>query len=62
MMGQNQSWASGRGSDNVVGPRWEFVRIFAEGIGKLAGNKARDRWKKAVRLVVRMPEAAGLVG
>ncbi|RWW25354.1 hypothetical protein GW17_00010312 [Ensete ventricosum] len=48
------------GSDDVVGPCWEFARRFAEGIGKLAGNTSGDRQKKSERLAVRMPEAVGL--
>ncbi|RWW35389.1 hypothetical protein BHE74_00059691 [Ensete ventricosum] len=50
----------GPSSDDVVGPRREFARRFAERIKKLAGNTLRDRWKKTGRLVTRMPEAIGL--
>ncbi|RZS00838.1 hypothetical protein BHM03_00030619, partial [Ensete ventricosum] len=32
--------------DNAVGPRREFGRRFAEGIGKLAGSTPRDYRKK----------------
>ncbi|RRT53952.1 hypothetical protein B296_00000237 [Ensete ventricosum] len=62
MMGQDQAWASGRGSDDVVGLHWEFARRFAEGIGKLVGNTLGDRRKKIIRLLARMPEATGLAG
>ncbi|RRT41393.1 hypothetical protein B296_00040287, partial [Ensete ventricosum] len=58
MLGQDEAWASGQGSDNAVGPR----REFAEGIGKLAGNTPGDRWKKTVRFTARMPETARLTG
>ncbi|RWW44286.1 hypothetical protein BHE74_00049963 [Ensete ventricosum] len=34
------------GLDDVVGPRWEFARRFAEGIGKLAGSTPGDHRKK----------------
>ncbi|RZS21267.1 hypothetical protein BHM03_00053899 [Ensete ventricosum] len=49
MMDQDQDWASGRGSDDAVGPRREFIRRFAEGIEKLAGHTSRDRQKKTVK-------------
>ncbi|RWW59581.1 hypothetical protein BHE74_00033477 [Ensete ventricosum] len=61
-MGQDQASASGQGSDDVVGYRWEFVRRFAEGIIKLAGNMSGDRQKKIGRLAARMPEATELAG
>ncbi|RWW08770.1 hypothetical protein GW17_00027772 [Ensete ventricosum] len=48
------------GSDDAVGPRREFARRFAEGIGKLARNTPRDRRKKTIGLIARMSEAAGL--
>ncbi|RWV93407.1 hypothetical protein GW17_00044130 [Ensete ventricosum] len=41
MMSQDQAWVSGRGSNDVVGPCREFVRIFVEGIRKLTRNKLR---------------------
>ncbi|RZR71829.1 hypothetical protein BHM03_00007733 [Ensete ventricosum] len=62
MMGQDQGWASGRGLNNVVGPRREFTRRFAEGIEKLTGNTPGDRRKKTVRLAARMLKAIGLAG
>ncbi|RWW05841.1 hypothetical protein GW17_00030863 [Ensete ventricosum] len=61
-MEQDQAWASGRGSDDVVGSSREFTRRFAEGIKKLAENMQGDRWKKTVRLIVRMLKAVGLGG
>ncbi|RRT77986.1 hypothetical protein B296_00005548 [Ensete ventricosum] len=33
-----RSW---EGSDDAVGPRWEFARRFSEGIGKLVGNTSK---------------------
>ncbi|RWW29612.1 hypothetical protein GW17_00005851, partial [Ensete ventricosum] len=62
MMGQDQAWALGWGSDDAVGPRCEFARKFVEGIGKLVGNTSRDHRKKTKRLVARMWEAVGLAG
>ncbi|RWW40015.1 hypothetical protein BHE74_00054597, partial [Ensete ventricosum] len=62
MMGQDQAWASGRGSDDVVGPHREFARRFDKGIKKLTENTLGDRRKKTIRLIVRMSEAARLVG
>ncbi|RWW02022.1 hypothetical protein GW17_00034910 [Ensete ventricosum] len=50
------------GSDDEVGPRQEFTRRFAEGIGKLARNTLGDRRKKTKRLIVRMSEATVLAG
>ncbi|RZS26781.1 hypothetical protein BHM03_00060175, partial [Ensete ventricosum] len=47
-------------SDDVVGPRQEFVMRFAEGIRKLAGKTSGDRQKKTIGLIARMSEAAGL--
>ncbi|RWV99975.1 hypothetical protein GW17_00037088 [Ensete ventricosum] len=38
------------GSDDTMGPRWEFVRRFTEGIEKLARNTLGDCWRKIVRL------------
>ncbi|RRT32932.1 hypothetical protein B296_00028701 [Ensete ventricosum] len=40
----------GPGSKEIVGPRREFTRRFAKGIGKLAGNTLGDHWKKTGRL------------
>ncbi|RRT65497.1 hypothetical protein B296_00007012 [Ensete ventricosum] len=40
----------------------EFARRFAKGIGKLVENTPGDRRKKTRRLIVRMSEAAGLMG
>ncbi|RRT84895.1 hypothetical protein B296_00010749 [Ensete ventricosum] len=34
------------GLDDGVGPRQEFARRFAEGIGKLTGSAPGDHWKK----------------
>ncbi|RWW38556.1 hypothetical protein BHE74_00056205, partial [Ensete ventricosum] len=34
------------GLDDGVGPRQEFSRRFAEGIGKLIGSAPGDHWKK----------------
>ncbi|RZR79030.1 hypothetical protein BHM03_00004595 [Ensete ventricosum] len=48
MMGQDQAWASGQGSDDVVGPCQEFARRFTEGIEKLAGNMPGDHRKKTL--------------
>ncbi|RWW54174.1 hypothetical protein BHE74_00039263 [Ensete ventricosum] len=42
-MGQDQAWALGRGSDDAVGPRWEFAK-----------NRRRDReagWEHAGRSI-----------
>ncbi|RWV90649.1 hypothetical protein GW17_00047124, partial [Ensete ventricosum] len=50
------------GSDDVVGPHWEFARRFAEGIGKLTGNTPGDCRKKTRGLTARMLEAVRLVG
>ncbi|RRT75133.1 hypothetical protein B296_00002390 [Ensete ventricosum] len=36
----------GPSSDEAVGPRREFARRFAKGIGKLAGNTLGVHWKK----------------
>ncbi|RWV80055.1 hypothetical protein GW17_00058726 [Ensete ventricosum] len=54
-----RSW---EGSDDAVGPRWEFARRFFEGIGKLAGNTPGDCQKKIERIDTRMSEATGLAG
>ncbi|RRT74998.1 hypothetical protein B296_00005942 [Ensete ventricosum] len=62
MMGQDQAWTSGRGSDDVVGPRQEFARRFTEGIRKLARNMQGDHRKKTKKLTVKIPEAAVLAG
>ncbi|RWV95898.1 hypothetical protein GW17_00041433 [Ensete ventricosum] len=62
MMGQDQAWALGRGSDDAVGLRREFARRFAKGIEKLAVNTPGDCRKKTKRLTARMLEAAGLAG
>ncbi|RWW65062.1 hypothetical protein BHE74_00027656 [Ensete ventricosum] len=50
----------GLGFDDAMGPRLEFARRFAEGIGKLAGNMPGDRQKKTRRLITRIPEAVEL--
>ncbi|RRT57197.1 hypothetical protein B296_00038934 [Ensete ventricosum] len=60
--GPRSSLGIGSGSDDAMGPRWEFVRRFAEGIGKLAGNISVDCQKKIRRLVARMSEIIGLAG
>ncbi|RRT40196.1 hypothetical protein B296_00054590 [Ensete ventricosum] len=39
-----------------------LIIIGTEGIGKFPGNMLGDRWKKAIGLVARMPEAVGLSG
>ncbi|RWW71814.1 hypothetical protein BHE74_00020414 [Ensete ventricosum] len=52
----------GPGSNDTVGPHWEFATRFTKVIGKLAGNTPRDRRKKVRKLTTRMPEAAGLMG
>ncbi|RWW44295.1 hypothetical protein BHE74_00049956, partial [Ensete ventricosum] len=39
------------GSNDAIGPRWEFARRFAEGIEKLAKNILGDRWRKTMRLI-----------
>ncbi|RWV99151.1 hypothetical protein GW17_00037957 [Ensete ventricosum] len=62
MMGQDQAWASGRDSDDAVGPRREFAKRFVEGIGKLTGNTPGDRTKKIVRLVAKISKAARFMG
>ncbi|RRT59433.1 hypothetical protein B296_00029247 [Ensete ventricosum] len=62
MMGQDQAWALGRGSDDAVRLRWEFARRFAKGIEKLAVNTPGDCRKKTKRLTARMLEVVGLVG
>ncbi|RWW88503.1 hypothetical protein BHE74_00002617 [Ensete ventricosum] len=46
MMGQDQAWVSGQGSNDAVRPRQEFARRFTERIGKLAGNMPGDHRKK----------------
>ncbi|RRT39612.1 hypothetical protein B296_00026553 [Ensete ventricosum] len=43
-------------------PRREFAMRFAEGIGKLVGNKPGDRRKKTERLTARMPKVTILAG
>ncbi|RWV87181.1 hypothetical protein GW17_00050856 [Ensete ventricosum] len=43
-------------------PRREFAMRFAEGIGKLVGNKPGDRRKKTERLTARMPKVTRLAG
>ncbi|RWW36744.1 hypothetical protein BHE74_00058208 [Ensete ventricosum] len=52
--GPRPSLGIGPGSDDVVGPRREFVRRFVEGIRKLAGNMLGDHQK--------IPEASRLAG
>ncbi|RZS10817.1 hypothetical protein BHM03_00042127 [Ensete ventricosum] len=47
---------------DVVGPRREFTRRFAEGIRKLARNTLGDHRKKTRRLAARLPEVARLAG
>ncbi|RRT34391.1 hypothetical protein B296_00038742 [Ensete ventricosum] len=56
--GPRSSLGIGLGSDDVVGPRWEF----AEGIGKLARNMSGDHRKKTGRLTERISKAAKLAG
>ncbi|RZR89045.1 hypothetical protein BHM03_00016706 [Ensete ventricosum] len=58
MMGQDQAWVSGQGSNDAVRPRQEFARRFAERIGKLAGNMPGDRRKKTQMATVKMEEEA----
>ncbi|RWW18766.1 hypothetical protein BHE74_00051770 [Ensete ventricosum] len=45
-----------------MGPRREFIRRFAKGIGKLAMNTPGDHRKKTGRLTMRILEATGLAG
>ncbi|RWW36958.1 hypothetical protein BHE74_00057984, partial [Ensete ventricosum] len=52
----------GLGLDDVVGPRHDFARRFAEGIGKLAGNTSIDHRKKTRRLFARIQEVVRLAG
>ncbi|RWV87436.1 hypothetical protein GW17_00050567 [Ensete ventricosum] len=58
--GPRPSLGIGQGSDDVVEPRWEFARRFAEGIGKLARNMPGGHRKKTIGLTARMPEAVRL--
>ncbi|RWV84787.1 hypothetical protein GW17_00053474 [Ensete ventricosum] len=60
--GQRSSLGIRPGSNDVVGPRWEFASRFVEGIGKLAGKTPGDHRKKARRITTRMLEATKLVG
>ncbi|RWW35558.1 hypothetical protein BHE74_00059502 [Ensete ventricosum] len=60
--GPRLSLGIGPGSDDVMGPHWEFARKFTEGIEKLTGNTLRDHWKKTERLIVRMREVIRLAG
>ncbi|RWV83591.1 hypothetical protein GW17_00054775 [Ensete ventricosum] len=62
MMGRDQAWTSGRGSDDVVGPRQEFARRFTEGIRKLARNMQGDHRKKTKKLTAKILEAVVLAG
>ncbi|RZS24491.1 hypothetical protein BHM03_00057563 [Ensete ventricosum] len=62
MMGQDQAWTSGRGSDDVVGHRQEFARRFTKGIGKLARNMQGDHRKNTKKLIAKIPEAVVLAG
>ncbi|RZS10583.1 hypothetical protein BHM03_00041817 [Ensete ventricosum] len=48
------------GSDDAMGPRWEFTKRFAEGIGKLARNTLGDHRKKTIVLTARMSKVVGL--
>ncbi|RWV78010.1 hypothetical protein GW17_00061093 [Ensete ventricosum] len=61
MMGQS-SLGIGSGSDDAMGPRQEFTRRFAEGIGKLVGNMPGDHRKKTGILATRMLDAARSMG
>ncbi|RRT46233.1 hypothetical protein B296_00032052 [Ensete ventricosum] len=38
------------GLDDAEGARREFARRFTKGIGKLARNTPKNRWRKTVRL------------
>ncbi|RWW60294.1 hypothetical protein BHE74_00032730 [Ensete ventricosum] len=60
--GQISSLGIGPGSDDAVGPRREFAKRFAEGIGKVTGNTPGDRQKKTGRPTARISKAARLAG
>ncbi|RWV90139.1 hypothetical protein GW17_00047681, partial [Ensete ventricosum] len=59
--GPRSSLGIGLSLDDAVGPRREFARRFAEGIGKLAGSTPGDQWKKIRWLATRMSEVTRLV-
>ncbi|RZS13215.1 hypothetical protein BHM03_00044765 [Ensete ventricosum] len=44
--GPRSSLGIGQGLDDVVGPRWEFARRFAEGIENLIRSTLGDHRKK----------------
>ncbi|RWV79480.1 hypothetical protein GW17_00059378 [Ensete ventricosum] len=50
------------GSEDVMEPRQEFARGFADGIGKLARNTPRDHRRKTVRLAVVESEGCQITG
>ncbi|RRT74175.1 hypothetical protein B296_00032602 [Ensete ventricosum] len=52
----------GPGSNDAMGPHWEFPKRFAEWIEKLGGNMPGDRLKKTMGLTARMSKVAGLAG
>ncbi|RWV81134.1 hypothetical protein GW17_00057477 [Ensete ventricosum] len=58
MTGQDQVWASGQGSNDVVGVCREFARSSLKESGSSMGTHQR----KTIRLTVRMSEAVGLAG
>ncbi|RWV88129.1 hypothetical protein GW17_00049815 [Ensete ventricosum] len=60
--GPRLSLSIGSGFRRCSGITLKFIRRFAEGIGKLAGNTLGDYRKKTGRLTVRMSEAIGLAG
>ncbi|RRT39597.1 hypothetical protein B296_00020539 [Ensete ventricosum] len=47
IIGQDQAWASGRGSDDAVGNSPGVRQELIEGIGSLLGWCKEVRWKKA---------------
>ncbi|RZS14872.1 hypothetical protein BHM03_00046654 [Ensete ventricosum] len=49
-MDPGSSLGIGPGSDDAMGPCWEFARRFVEGIRKLARNTLGDHRRKTVRL------------
>ncbi|RWV77122.1 hypothetical protein GW17_00062097 [Ensete ventricosum] len=59
--GPRSSLSIGSGFRRCSGISPMFVRRFAEGIRKLAGNTSGDHRKKTKRLIARMPKAVGLV-
>ncbi|RZS28304.1 hypothetical protein BHM03_00061915, partial [Ensete ventricosum] len=73
--GEEEAIAGGHGEDSdgrleeAAGTSTFGVAVVAEdesgreeGIGKLTRNTLKDRWRKTIRLAVRMSEAVGLAG